>query len=393
MEPPPVFSLLLRTDGMNSHEPVIRLLADLVAIPSMNPMGRDRNGVEYSEEKLAGYVSDYLRRNSIDVETYEVAPHRPNVIGYVDAAADQTILLEAHLDTVHADNMIIEPFNPKTVDGRLYGRGACDTKASLASFLYTVGTLASKASMLRYNIVVAAVSDEEYGFTGARQAAEKGLKADFGIVGEPTQLRIIRAHKGVLRWRVVTKGTAAHSAYPERGENAIYTMGHVLTRLQAYGSELMQRQAHAELGTPTLSVGVIEGGQAVNIVPDRCWIEIDRRTLPGETENEMLNSAKFVLRDVSRCEFDAPHIAIGGIDVSPKNFLLQRLAGAIESVNGKCVIETAQYATNAGVYNQSGIPTIVFGPGDIAQAHTEAEHVETDQVIRCCEILYGFLTT
>jgi acetylornithine deacetylase len=377
---------------MNNHESLIRLLADLVAIPSMNPMGRDRNGVEYSEEKLAAYVSDYLRRNSIEVNTYEVAPHRPNVIGYVDAGAEHTVMLEAHLDTVYADNMTIEPFNPRMVDGRLYGRGACDTKASLASFLYTVSTLAKKASTLKYNIVVAAVSDEEYGFTGARRAAENGLKADFGIAGEPTQLRIVRAHKGVLRWRVVTKGIAAHSAYPDRGDNAIYTMGNVLARLQAYGLELMQRPPHAELGTPTLSVGVIEGGQAVNIVPDRCWIEIDRRTLPGETENEILKSVESVLRDVPRYEFEPPHISIGGIDVSPKNPFLQRLAGVIESINGKCVIETAQYATNAGVYNQSGIPAIVFGPGDIAQAHTATEFVETNQVIRCCEILFHFLT-
>ncbi len=378
---------------MSNHESLIHLLADLVAIPSMNPMGRDRNGAEYSEEKLATYVSDYLRQHSIDVNTYEVARHRPNVIGYVDAGAERTVLLEAHLDTVHADNMTIEPFSPRMLDGRLYGRGACDTKASLASFLHTVGTLAKNASRLKYNIVVAAVSDEEYSFTGARRAVGNGLKADFGITGEPTQLRIVRAHKGVLRWRVATSGIAAHSAYPDRGENAIYTMGHVLVRLQAYGLELMQWPRHAELGTPTLSVGVIEGGQAVNIVPDRCWIEIDRRTLPGETENEILKSVESALQGVPQCEFEPPHISIGGIDVSPKNPFLQKLAGVIEEINGECVIETAQYATNAGVYNEAGIPTVVFGPGNIAQAHTAAEYVEIDQVIRCCEILSRYLTT
>jgi len=389
---PPVFLLSSRTDRMNSHESLLHLLADLVAIPSMNPMGRDRTGAEYSEEKIAAFVSDYLRQNAIDVKTYEVAPHRPNVIGYVDAGAEHTVLLEAHLDTVHADNMTIEPFHPRMVDGRLYGRGACDTKASLASFLHTVGTLAKRASTLEYNLALAAVCDEEYSFTGARRAAENGLKADFGIVGEPTQLHIVRAHKGVLRWRVVTKGTAAHSAYPDRGDNAIYTMGNVLTRLQAYGAGLMQRPPHEELGTPTLSVGVIEGGQAVNIVPDRCWIEIDRRTLPGETEGEILKSVESVLHDLPRYEFEPPHISIGGSDVSTQNPFLQRLAGVIEKVNGECVIETAQYATNAGVYSQFGITTIVFGPGDIAQAHTATEFVETSQVIRCSEILLHFLT-
>jgi len=355
-------------------------------------MGRERTGVEYSEATIATHVTEYLRKNSIDVEMYEVAPHRPNVLGYVDAGVEHTVMLEAHLDTIHADNMTIEPFQPKVVDGRLYGRGACDTKASLAAFLHTVGILAEKSTTLKYNIILAAISDEEYSFAGACCAVENGLKADFGIVGEPTRLHIVRAHKGVLRWRVITRGIAAHSAYPDRGDNAIYTMGNVLTRLQAYGIELMQRPPHSELGTPTLSVGVIEGGQAVNVVPDRCRIEIDRRTLPGETESDILKSVESVLQDIPKHEFEPPHISIGGIDVSPQHPFLQRLAGVIEKVNGECVIETAQYATDAGVYNQFGIPTVVFGPGDIAQAHTATEFVETDQVIRCSEILLRFLT-
>ena len=389
---PPVFSLLSRTDGMNNPEPLIRLLADLVAIPSMNPMGRDRSGAEYSEERLAAYVSDYLHRSSIEVNTYEVAPHRPNVIGYVDAGAEHTVMLEAHLDTVHADNMTIDPFHPTIDDGKLFGRGACDTKASLAAFMHTTASLAQNPRALKYNIVLAAVSDEEYSFTGARRAVENGLKADFGIVGEPTKLRIVRAHKGVLRWKIVTKGRAAHSAYPDRGDNAIYTMGHILTRLDKYGLALMQQPPQGELGTPTLSVGVIEGGQAVNIVPDRCRIEIDRRTLPGETEDEILQSVRHVLREVPNWEFEPPHIFIRGMEVPEDHPFVERLAAAINERTGGCILETAQYATNAGVYNKSGIPTIVFGPGDIAQAHTSAEFVEIDQVIRCSEILARFFT-
>ncbi len=392
MARPPESLLWSRTDVMNSHEPLFRFLADLVAIPSMNPMGRTHIGVGYNEETIADYVTDVLRQSGVDVKTYEVTPHRPNVVAYVDSGAGQTVLLEAHLDTVHAENMTIEPFHPRIADGRLYGRGACDAKASLACFLHTVCMFANKSSGLKYNIVVAAVSDEEYGFTGARCAIDNGLNAEFGIVGEPTQLRIVRAHKGVLRWRVVTKGTAAHSAYPDRGDNAIYTMGIVLSRLQAHGAELIQRPKHPQLGTPTLNVGVIEGGQAVNIVPDRCWIEIDRRTLPEETEDGILKSVESALRNVAKYEFEKPHISIGGIDVSPENPFVQRLASVIETINGECVVETAQYATDAGVYNNSGIPTVVFGPGDIAQAHTATEFVETDQVIRCSEILLQFLT-
>lgn len=368
-----------------------RLLTDLVSIPSMNPMGRDRGGPEYSEERIGNYVADYLRRNSIEVKTYDVAPGRPNVIGYVNAGAEQTVMLEAHLDTVHADNMTIDPFLPGIVDGKLFGRGACDTKASLAAFMYTAASLALDPRALKYNIVIAAVSDEEYGFSGARKAVANGLKADFGIVGEPTQLRIIRAHKGVLRWKIVTTGKAAHSAYPERGDNAIYTMGHILTRLDDYAVELTREPQSGDLGTATLSVGVIEGGQAVNIVPDRCMIEIDRRTLPGETEEEILQSVRYALREIPSWEFEPPHISIGGMEVSKSNPFVIRLATSIKEQTNDCTLETAQYATNAGVYNMSGIPAVVFGPGDIAQAHTATEYVEMDQVFLCCEILSRFL--
>ncbi len=369
-----------------------RLLADLVAIPSMNPMGRDRSGPEYSEEKIGEYVAGYLRRNSVDVKTYNVALGRPNVIGYVNAGAAQTVMLEAHLDTVHADNMTVDPFQSKIVDGKLFGRGASDTKASLAAFMYTAASLARNPRSMKYNLLIAAVSDEEYGFSGARTAVANGLKADFGIVGEPTQLRIVRAHKGVVRWRIVATGKAAHSAYPERGDNAIYTMGHILTRLEDYAQQLTHEPTFGDLGTATLSVGVIEGGQAVNIVPDRCAIEIDRRTLPGETEEEILQSVRNALWEVPSWSFEPPHISIGGMDVSEDNPFVIGLAASIKERTGDCIFETAQYATNAGVYNRNGIPAIVFGPGDIAQAHTATEFVETDQVIRCCEILSRFLT-
>ncbi len=369
-----------------------RLLADLVAIPGMNPMGRNRSGPEYSEETMGKYVADYLRRNSIDVQTYDVAPARPNVIGYVNAGAKQTVMLEAHLDTVHADNMSIDPFQPKIVDGKLFGRGACDTKASLAAFMYTAASLAKNVAAMKYNLILAAVSDEEYGFSGARTAVAKGLTADFGIVGEPTQLRIVRAHKGVLRWRIVTTGKASHSAYPNRGENAIYRMGHVLTLLEEYAAELTHGRTSGELGTATLSVGVIEGGQAVNIVPDRCTIEVDRRTLPGETEEEILKSVRNALRETACWSFEASHSSIGGMEVSKDNSFVVQLAASITQQTGDCILESAQYATNAGVYNTSGIPSIVFGPGDIAQAHTATEFVELDQVVRCHEILTRFFT-
>ena len=368
----------------------IRLLSDLVAIPSMNPMGRDRTGQEYREERIAAYVADTLRSRGLDVEMSEVAPGRPNVTAFLDAHRDRTLLLEAHLDTVHAEAMEIAPFDPVVREGKLFGRGACDTKASLAVFIRAICEWAGKKP--RYNILLAAVADEEYRFTGAKHLAAGGLRADFGIAGEPTLLQIVRAHKGVTRWKIVTEGKAAHSAYPERGSNAIYRMGRVLERLETYAGGLGRLSPHPLLGTPTLSVGVIEGGQAVNIVPDRCVIEIDRRTLPGETAAHVLGPVREALRGIDSCRLEEPHLSVEGMDVPESAEIVQILSDGIRAVTGASQVVAAQYATDAGIYNAAGVPTVVFGPGDIARAHTSNEFVELSQVEQAEAIIRAILT-
>jgi acetylornithine deacetylase len=372
-------------------EPVVRLLADLVAIPSVNPMGRARSGNEYSEQSLAEFIAAFLKKHSVDSELQQVGPNRPNVIGYIDAKASQTLLLEAHLDTVHADGMTIDPFSPLIRDDKLFGRGSCDTKCSIAAFLQAVVNVVQSHRQLEYNTLLLFVSDEEYRFTGAMHAARNGLKADVGIAGEPTQLRVVRAHKGVTRWRIVTKGLAAHSAYPDRGKNAIYAMSKVIKKLEEYAAELPRKKGHPVLGRPTLSVGVIEGGQAVNIVPDRCWIEVDRRTLPGENIEVILDPVRDFLRNLPDWEFESPYLSVAGMEVAEDSHIVQILARSINDVLGSVRIEAAQYATDAGIYNGVGIPTVVFGPGDIAQAHTDAEFVELQQVRQAVNIIQRLL--
>jgi acetylornithine deacetylase/succinyl-diaminopimelate desuccinylase family protein len=373
-------------------DPVESLLSELVAIPSMNPMGRGHTGAGYSELALAEFVRAFLSRHSIDCEMQQVIPGRPNVLGHIDVGAEKTILLEAHLDTVNAESMTIEPFSPSVREGRLYGRGSCDTKGSMAAFLQAVIGAMKTPGRLRYNIRLLFVADEEYRFTGALHAVRKGLKADCGIAGEPTQLRIVRAHKGVTRWKITTKGVAAHSAYPERGKNAIYTMSHVVNRLERYAGELYATPGHPLLGSPSLSVGVIEGGQAVNIVPDRCSIEIDRRTLPDETMQQVIDPVRSLLKDLPDWELKDPHLSVAGMEVSAGAPIVELLGHAIRDITGGVTIEAAQYATDAGIYNSAGIPTVVFGPGDIAQAHTEAEFIDLRQLAQAVVIIERVLT-
>ncbi|MCX6132257.1 MAG: M20 family metallopeptidase [Ignavibacteriales bacterium] len=372
---------------------VVSLLSDLVAIPSMNPMGRGRTGPEYCEQSIAEFVRGILVQNSIDCELQQVLPGRPNVVGHVNVGAARTIMLEAHLDTVQVDTMAVEPFTPVIRGGRLYGRGSCDTKGSMAAFLQAAIRSMKTPERLRYNIVLLFVADEEYRFTGAQHAVRNGLKADFGIAGEPTQLRIVRAHKGVTRWKIFTTGLAAHSAYPERGKNSIYAMSHIVNRLERYAAELYARHAHPVLGAPSLSVGVIEGGQAVNIVPDRCSIELDRRTLPGESMQSVLDPVRALLQDLSDWEMKEPYLSVAGMEVLLGAPVVEALANSIHAVLGDAATEGAQYATDAGIYNAAGIPTIVFGPGDIAQAHTESEFIDLSQLDLAVAIIERLLTT
>jgi acetylornithine deacetylase len=374
-----------------SSEPLVQLLADLVRIPSMNPMGRARSGAEYTEEPIARFVGDYMRRRGLDVELRTVAPQRLNVVARLDAGAQRTVLLEAHLDTVHADGMSVPPFSATMVDGRLQGRGACDTKGSLAAFIHAVCSLVEAKRKPRFNVVLMAVADEEYQFSGARQAVADGIRADFGICGEPTQLHIVRAHKGVMRWRVRTAGRAAHSAYPERGVNAIYRMGHVLDSLERHARGLLLGPRHPLLGTPTLSVGVIEGGQAVNIVPDSCWIELDRRMLPGEVHDVVMTDTAAVLSGLDGWSMDPAHLVAAGMDVPPTSTVVHELSGALAACGVPPVIEGAQYATDAGIYNAAGIPCVVFGPGNIADAHTATESLDLAELETATAIVRRFL--
>jgi acetylornithine deacetylase/succinyl-diaminopimelate desuccinylase family protein len=372
-------------------EAVTKLLSDLVAIRSMNPMGRGRIGKEYAEQAIAEFIAEVMRKASIDVQIQQVVAGRPNVLGVVSAGASQTLMLEAHLDTVLADSMLIDPFDPIVRDGKLYGRGSCDTKGSIASFLQAVINVMSTMKSMRYNVLLLFVSDEEYRFAGAQYAVRHGIKADVGIAGEPTQLRIVRAHKGVTRWKVITNGVAAHSAYPERGKNAIYAMANVIGTLERHAATLAAGPAHPLLGTPSMSVGVIEGGQAVNVVPDHCWIEVDRRTLPGETATTVLDPIRELLKDIDGCEVREPHLSVAGMEVTETAPAVRDLARAVHSVCGESIIESAHYATDAGIYNAAGIPTVVFGPGNIAHAHTENEYIELTQLFQATTIIERLL--
>jgi acetylornithine deacetylase len=370
-----------------------RLLRDLVALPSINPMGRPVAGPEYFEHRVTAYLEDFFRGLGVPYALQNVAPLRANVVArWEPAGAPRTLVFEAHQDTVPADNMTIDPFAARIENGRLYGRGACDIKGGLAAMLAALARLVREKPRGAAGVVMACAVDEEFTFTGVTRLVRDGLRADLAVVAEPTQLKIVNAHKGVVRWHLFTPGRSCHSSSPEQGVNAIYRMGRLLTGIERYATRLAASRIDPRLGPPTLSVGRIEGGTSVNTVPDHCRIEVDRRLLPGEDAQAAPGQLVAFLRDEAGIDFPfecaAPWMSKVALGPERSADVVRLLGSAIDSVKGTHEVMAVPFGTDASSIAEAGIPAVVFGPGDIAQAHTCDEWVALDEVDQASEILY-----
>lgn len=383
----------------------IPLLKQLVSIPSVNPMGRELVGDEFFETRLSDFLADYFRRENIPFERVDVAPGRSNILARIDSPHSRvTVLLDAHQDTVPVDGMVIPPFEPRIADGKLYGRGSCDVKGGAAAMLAAFTRLAKEQPRDRANVVLSLTVDEESTSLGinhltdqwtASQPAYRLLphRPDVAVVAEPTQLDIVTAHRGAVRWRIHTAGRACHSSRPQDGVNAIYRMAKVIDALEQFAAKLpASKPAHRLCGPATLSVGLISGGLSVNVVPDHCVIEIDRRVIPGEDKDGVIADVRRLLQDRLDFEatFDAPFIASPALDDDLNGAwsdkMLQTLA---QTVGPKKKIGVA-YGTHASRIAAAGVPAFVIGPGDIAQAHTKDEWIDVEQVRRAADVYFRF---
>jgi acetylornithine deacetylase/succinyl-diaminopimelate desuccinylase-like protein len=362
-----------------------RLLSALVAIPSVNPMGRRLAGPEYFETRLTGYLESWFHELGVRCERQPIAPGRDNLLAWYEApGARRLILFDVHQDTVPADGMTIPPFVPDINGGRLAGRGSCDVKGSMAAMLWAFARLVRERPSGSASVLLACTVDEEFTHIGSSRLAETKHGAELAIVAEPTLLNLVHSHKGALRWKIRTKGAACHSSTPHLGINAIYRMGALLDLLQKYAGILAVSTPDPILGPPTLSVGRIEGGQSVNVVPDWCEIEIDRRLIPGEDAVSAMETVKVLAEKL----FEGP----GCVELSPPWVhmppLAPQAAGWVEPLSRAIEAATAHlpllmgvpFGTDAGPLSEKGTPCVVFGPGDIAQAHTKDEWIDLDQV-------------
>jgi len=378
-----------------SDEAAAALLARLIEIPSVNPAFRTEADPQhlFGEKAKADFVAGWLREAGIETELQEILPGRPNVLARVPGRSGRhRLLLECHLDTVQVTGMDA-PFTPRLADGRLYGRGAVDDGGCVAAMMLALRALA--ADPADCEVVLLAAIDEEYQYRGIAAYLAAGHRADGGIAGEPTGLRVVTTCKGCVRWQVEIIGRAAHSSEPWRGADAIAAGVDLHTHLRrALGPVLAARSNHL-VGSPTLLCSMIEGGQGPNTVAERCLLTFDRRTLPGERGTDCWQEAKnatdafaATLPEDFSVIVHPPFIDSLSMEIEDANHPIITAARAVCRDEG--IDDTpigVAYGSDATKMTDQGVPTIVFGPGDIAQAHAVEEFVEVSQVARAARMI------
>ena len=368
-----------------------RLLCELIALPSVNPALLPGSDSRAGERRVADFLAATAAKAGLAVELQEVLPGRSNLVAVLAAARKpkRRVLLAPHMDTVGVASD--EQFKPVTKAGRICGRGACDTKGSVAAMLSALFELARRPNRpAATEVVFCALVDEEVGQAGSRFLVRRGYKADLAIVGEPTRCKVVTAHKGDLWLKLETHGRAAHGARPDLGRNAVHAMAKIVSLLETDYAAVLRRRRHPLLRFPTVNVGAIAGGRQPNIVPDRCTIDIDRRTIPGEKDAEVKQE---ILRFIRRRGLKATMADTKGEAVAPSMQTDPRLPLVRQFLQtaGQRRPLGVDYFTDAGVLAAGGIPSVVFGPGDIGQAHTVDEWVAISQLERATNLLLRFL--
>jgi acetylornithine deacetylase len=394
---------------------VVDLLSELIVLPSVNPR-LAAPGEPAGEHRLTRWLVQFATDSGWRWALQFVHPGRKNFLALVPGDRGDTLLFEAHQDTVSSDGMAIEPFQAAVRDGRLYGRGASDVKGSMAAMLTALRRASEAPLQERPNMLLACTVNEECGFTGARALSEiwqqhkeavsfddegtlspaevRQLRPSAALVAEPTDMNVVAAHRGVVRWQCFAHGRAAHSSRPEQGANAIYAMLSAVRAIEAFHRvELASRPVDPWCGPSTACVTTIHGGTGANTVPDRAVIDIDRRLQPEEEPQAAYQelvayvSARAEPGDC-RLEHEEPWMKSRGLAIGANRVLAERLREVVRSIGVDSEITGVPYGTNAASIAAAGIPAVVVGPGSIDQAHTVDEWIAIDQLERAVELFY-----
>ena len=349
------------------------------------------------ESDTAQMVQTILQREGIECELIEVAPNRFNVYAKIKGSGKgDKLVLNAHLDTVPAYGMA-NAFTPMCKGGMLYGRGSSDTKGNVACLCYVMILMKRLDIKLRGDLILLCTCDEESGSIGAR-AALKDLVADYAIVCESTNLNIGIGHKGVEWFSASFTGFSTHSGRPDNGINAIYAANDFINMLRRYDEKVVKRN-HPLIGRSSLNVGTVVGGSKVTVVPDQCTVGFDRRWIPGETRQSIMQELNVIVEEFTE---DSKHKPItltsmlGNEEMifpemeTPKDCrLIVEMESVQENILGRTPQKTGMAGwTEAALFQSiAQIPTIIFGPGDISQAHSNEEYVAVQELVEAMKCL------
>lgn len=373
--------------------PVVKLLSDLVAIPSVNPSFAPAGHPLAGEHEVAAHLEAIGHKQGLKVRRQRVLKNRNNIFLTLPAQrrAKHRVVLAPHMDTVGGDLSDPKLFKPVIKKGRLHGRGSCDTKGSIAAMLSAIIRLSKQKHRPEdTEIVFIGLVDEESLQQGSRKVADSGYKADLAIVGEPTLLKVVTAHKGDIWIRFSTKGKMAHGSKPHLGVNAIHEAAKLVQFLETEYRAHLNQNKHPLLGPGTINVGDIRGGFQANIVPDLCSLTADRRTIPGKTDAAILRELKAMLkaRGIKATIESGKTFPCLPLETDDQMFLVQSLMKTCRQRKGIGV----DYFCDASPLSIGGIPSVAFGPGDISQAHTADEWISIESLEKGEQILFDFLS-
>ncbi len=363
-----------------------QILAELVRIDSVSSRS-NAEIIEYLERRCE--AMNLVTRRFPYNDDHGVEKYNMIALAGTDFSDDTAVelALVGHTDTVPYDPNWTDATNLTERDGKLYGRGSCDTKGFIAAALTALETI--DLSQLKRPLALVFTADEEIGLRGAKRLADaKPLRPRYSIVGEPTSLKPIRAGKGYSLGEVIVKGREAHSAYPSLGASAVFRAARLINRLESIAVQLQEDQ-HPAFDPPytTLNIGLIHGGSAKNVLAGECRFTLEWRPIPTQSSGYMLNLFRTAIQEETQkdpefqCEVDANRQDTG-FETSPDSPLIKMLEQATSLESG-----TVAFGTEAAQMMTLGSEAVVIGPGDIREAHRTGEFVPVHELERCAEIL------
>ena len=368
---------------------LLQVVQDLISIESVNP---ELSGTGNGEHLIAEHIGNYLTKMGLEVRYQEIKPKRVNVIGVLKGSGEgKSIMLNGHTDTVGISGMDIEPLNPLFKDGKVYGRGSFDMKSGLGAMLIAVKSIKDAGLKPKGDVILAFVADEEYRSIGT-EVLIKDFSADAAIICEPTNLKVCVAHKGFAWIKVEIFGKAAHGSRPDKGIDAIVKAGKFLNRIENLGNNILVQKKHPLLGSPSIHASLIKGGTELSTYPDYCLIELERRTIPGESAETVEKEMRTLIENIGseddqfKAKFEVSFYR-PPLEVSQDHLIVSALTKAYS----KIVKQAPEFIGVSGwmdsaIMTAAGIPTVIIGPGGEG-FHAATEYVDFESVITLAKIV------